>query len=212
MKYYSSLIYGEKFGRYKITFFILLAFFVIGVFLGIIFSDEIFLQNQKYYMLLDAVLYGNTPAELLRDLFLHNFYIELSLMCAVFFAGITVYSPVISGAAVTLRGALCGYTAAIISSLPPDGAVVLLILKVLTGASSGMLFIIFSAVTTRVALRIFTEKPKGDCIFGGTLFNAGEFKRLFNYRFLLSFFLFFVFFLMLSAVVWVIDTLICSLI
>ena len=115
-------------------------------------------------------------------------YLQLLFFLAVFFFGPTIYAPMASFLILACYGIIFGSTSA---SSDFSQAVISLFFTAL----SGYILSVYASFVTLTSMKMFTDvKKSGNTLFEGTLFRTTEFKGIFNFRYIGSYILFFIFF------------------
>lgn len=190
IKKYAKEIYGKKFRRYKLAFYLFFLLFAAGVVLGAVLSSRIFSSfGESYFLLIDGI--SREGGALLLRFFSVAFRNYLLLLLAAMFFTVTVYAPFICGGVCLLRGVLSGYTISLMSGAIERGYVRFFIAETICTSLEALLLIMYCAFSCSVSLRLFSDRPPTESplhtLFGGTLFNAGGFRERVNYQFLISF-------------------------
>ena len=132
-------------------------------------------------------------------------YLQLLFFLTVFFFGPTIYAPVTSFLTLSLYGILFG-------SLPNSKDFKTAVISLFFTALTGYILSIYASFVTLTSMKIFTDSKKSkDHIFEGTLFRANNFKGIFNFRYIGSYILFFIFFTAFASIVLIVKNYLISL-
>ena len=128
----------------------------------------------------------------------------------LFTSGPTIYAPLSAFVTVNVSGALSGVESAY---LMRSGKIALSLFETIFSSSSGYFMIIYATMVTLTALRIFTDTKKGSSpqLFEGSLFCAGGFRGIFNYRYILSYVGFYIFISLTTSIVVLVRAVAASL-
>ena len=171
---------GPKFRRYRILFFVCFSIFFVSWILELIFfgaaSRQVALTGASFGALffLPAAWEG-------------GWYLLSYLL------GVTVYAPAFAAVSCALRGFFSGYVFSCLAhSLSGRQSAFAFFFCSAYLFVSAFLFCVWSAFSTDVALRLFTDRPAHPSsgerrMIGGTLFNSTFFADTINLRFLFSY-------------------------
>ncbi|MBQ3075052.1 MAG: hypothetical protein IJC26_03200 [Clostridia bacterium] len=182
---YDRKRFREKFRKYRIWFSVLAV-----AFLAALVGEIFFLGDMGY-------AYERKPV-LFFQFFSDLFTAELLLLLLVFLMGVTLYAPVFGFLSVAARGCFAGFCMVLLAGdLKSGKGVWLLVLSLFYLLSSSWLFLGYASFCTATALQIYSPPQTGAKggerrMFGGTLFYSSFLKGTVNFRFLLSYCLFFV--------------------
>ncbi|MBQ7897310.1 MAG: hypothetical protein IJ323_02690 [Clostridia bacterium] len=132
-------------------------------------------------------------------------FLHLLFFLSVFVSGPTIYAPFSSLVTLILFGVVFGT-----ASASPDFKTA--VISLFFNAVSGYILSIYSSFATLTSMKIFTDtKSSDEHIFEGTLFRAENFRGIFNFRYVGSYILFFIFFSASSTLVFIVKNYLLSL-
>lgn len=122
-------------------------------------------------------------------------YFQLMFFLALFIAGPTIYAPFTAFLTLAFYGIIFGSLSA---SYDFKTAVISLFFTALCG----YVLTVYATFVTLTSMKIFTDvkKPEGN-VLEGILFRANKFKGIFNFRYIGSYLLFFLFFTAFASAV-----------
>lgn len=176
-----------KFRTWKHWFYIFFSLYILSFVIG-----TVLFSNSKLAFL-------NPLLSLTLTCFSANFFealritlISLIPFFVLFVAGPTIYAPLTAFITVFSVGLYSGVESAFIIN---NGRMAFGIFELIFLSSEAYILILWASMTTLSALRIFTDIKKEDFpeLFTGSLFCAGGFRRVFNFRYILSYIGFYIF-------------------
>ena len=184
IKKYNRARFREKFRRFRIWFLILAAVFLFSL------AGELFFFGDMGYIYDRG---SGTFSAFFSDLFTG----ELLLFLTVFLFGVTLYAPVLGFLSVAGRGLFSGFCLSVLFAGTENRKGVWVFgLTLLYLLLSSWLFLGYATFCTTTALQLYSDPAKtrqgGDKhMYGGTLFYSTFSRGSVNFRFLLSYLLFF---------------------
>lgn len=132
-------------------------------------------------------------------------FLQLLFFLSVFISGPTIYAPFSSLVTLILFGVIFGG-----ASASPDFKIA--VTSLFFNAVSGYILSVYSSFATLTSMKIFTDtKSSSEHIFEGTLFRAENFRGIFNFRYIGSYILFFIFFSASATLVFIVKNYLLSL-
>lgn len=132
-------------------------------------------------------------------------FIQLLFFLSVFISGPTIYAPFSSLVTLIVFGVTLGG-----ASASPDFKIA--VVSLFFNAVAGYVLSVYSSFVTLTSMKIFTDTKSSDAhIFEGTLFRAEGFRGIFNFRYIGSYILFFIFFSASATLICIVKNYLLSL-
>ena len=170
-----------KFKSWRLCFGIFFASFIISCITGTILYRGARLEplTSVYGYFLSAIDTGFKAAFSVFLVFLAPFFL-------LYVAGPTVYAPLTSALTVVATGLFNGAETAYLMG---RGRLALSLFELIFSTAVSYLLILWATLVTLSAVRLFTDTKKGSRpeLFTGSLFNVGDFRGIFNFRYIFTY-------------------------